>query len=182
VNLPTDLLLGSITIAGDTGGPGDSPDNPILPDNWDDGNGSPPWLFTGAPGDGAWFDPLPTDAFYFFTDGNSQFATVGLPPDPPVGSNNGSYIVRLADNTEMVVAAGGFWDFGGTPQDSFTILDIKPPVDGDDAGAFPVWLSFSPSTGSHTFTMVPLPEPSTFVLAALGLVGLIGLARRRRNG
>jgi PEP-CTERM motif len=37
------------------------------------------------------------------------------------------------------------------------------------------------STMSLDFVATPLPEPSTFVLAALGLIGLVAVARRKKN-
>lgn len=38
----------------------------------------------------------------------------------------------------------------------------------------------APGTGSQTGDIVVVPEPSTLVLAGFGLIGLVGLARRRR--
>ena len=64
-----------------------------------------------------------------------------------------------------------------TPVTSFSITGIDPEVDGGDPNAFPTFLQFD-TTG--TFTMAPIPEPSSWLLAALAGLGLLGVRRSRQ--
>jgi MYXO-CTERM domain-containing protein len=168
--------------------PGDSPENPILPNGTLPGGG---FVFNESPSDpdgpwndrtengGAWFDPPPADGYYYESTGGTLFVKVGLPGLGVVPDNNGTYTVRQgSDGMTFTVAAGSIFTFT-TPQTYFVVGDIIAPVDGADPLAFPTLLQFSGLVNS--FKMIPLPEPSTFVLAAIGLVGLVGYGARRRR-
>ena len=65
-----------------------------------------------------------------------------------------------------------------SPVDFFRITGIDPKVDGGDPLAFPTFLQFDQSIVS--FTMTPIPEPSSIALAARALLGLLAHGRRRR--
>ncbi|MEX0937580.1 MAG: PEP-CTERM sorting domain-containing protein [Pirellulales bacterium] len=168
------------------GFPGDDWDNPILPDN---ATGSPPWIFTDVEGGpagnedesiGLWFDPIITDAVIYETDGNSNFLMVGLPPLEAVADADGVYQVRRGSDGLLVeVAAGDLWDFDGVPQTQFIVYGINPHLDGELPNFFPTLLSFDEN--SNTFTMTPVPEPSSLALAGLGVLGLVGYRLRRRS-
>ncbi len=64
-----------------------------------------------------------------------------------------------ADGINITFGAGGDFAPDGSPMD----VDKNP------------WVT------AVAITAVPVPEPSTFVLAALGLLGLVGWGRRRRG-
>jgi hypothetical protein len=190
VDLPIIPTPGSLTIEGDTGGfdgPGSSVDNPIMPDNADkpeddtspwvftEGDANPPWNERTEEG-GAWFDPVLADGFYYESTGGTNFVKVGL---PVIGDLDGVFKVTAADGNTQYIAEGGTWDFGGVPQSSFTIGGIILPVDGTNPLAFPTFLLFDGLQNS--FTMTPLPEPSSILLAVAGMFGLVGYGWRRRR-
>lgn len=134
--------------------------HPCLP-----GTDSPPWIFDGVNGDGQWFDPAPASGYLYQTDGASNFVQVGLPLGlEPTGDGQYQIISALGSVT---VSEGTFYSFTA-PVDSFSILDIDPPVDGDDPLAFPVFLQFDANRVS--FTITPIPEPSGLCLFALALL------------
>jgi hypothetical protein len=174
------VINGTIFIDnGISGHAGDSEDNPILPDSQDGSS----WVFTDHPGtdghetdEGHWYDPPAADGYEYVSTGGTNFIQVGM---PTIGDLNGMFKVRAGDGTVAWVAEGAFWDFGGNPQTSFRVSNIYAPVDGGDPTAFPTFIQFDGLNNS--FTMTPLPEPSSLVLAVLGMVGLVGLARRRRQ-
>jgi hypothetical protein len=45
----------------------------------------------------------------------------------------------------------------------------------------PSYLSTDQTSGSQTFTLTPVPEPSTFILLGTGIVGIVGQTWRRRR-
>jgi hypothetical protein len=143
--------------------------HPCLP-----GTDSPPWQFEGVNGDGQWFDPTPASGYLYETDGASNFLQVGLPLGlEPAGDGQYQIISALGSAT---VAEGTFYSFP-SPVTSFSILEIDPPVDGDDPLAFPVFLQFDASRVS--FTITPIPEPNALLLIGLGLL-VVG-RRNRAN-
>ena len=56
----------------------------------------------------------------------------------------------------------------------------KPFINTGVAGSADGFFWSAPGTGSQTSDVVLAPEPSALVLAGFGLIGLVGLARRRR--
>lgn len=147
--------------------PGDSADNPILPDG---GDGDTGFQFNDAPGRG-WFDPPATGAYQYMTDGASNFVSVFLPPFAVVPDADGLYLVKSAHG-DITVAAGSSYTFP-SPVTWFSIYGIDPTVDGGDPLAFPTFLTFD--SFSNTFTQTPVPEPAAWLLGVLAL----GMARRR---
>jgi hypothetical protein len=154
--------------------PGSTPDTPVLPTG---GGGDRPFDFDGVSGDGNWFDPPFVNAYEYATDGNSNFTDVGLPPLASVPDADGEYLVSSVHG-DVTVLAGANYEFP-SPVDFFTISGINPLVDAEDSLAFPTFLAFSETTVS--FTMTPIPEPSTLVLAGLCLLNLLGCRRFRRR-
>ena len=152
--------------------PGESPDNPVLPGGI---IGPGKYVFTSQSGTGMWFDPPFVDKYFYQTDGNSNFTSVGLPPLTTVPDGDGLYEVVSALGT-VTVSAGGTHNFS-SPVGEFTVRGINPLVDGGDPLAFPTFLTFDQQTVS--FTMTAIPEPTAFVLA---LVTSLVIAAARLRG
>jgi hypothetical protein len=187
---PDQILPGSITVmAPITDRPGDRQDNPILPDNADKPEGdTSPWRFTENPSDpngpwneradgGAWFDPPSADGFYYEGIGTTEFSGFGA---PTIGDADMMFKITPEIGLPFFLAEGAFTTFGGISQKYFTVGGILPVVDGGDPLAFPAFLSFTGGS-PYAFIMVPLPEPSSVVLAMVGMVGLVGYGWRRRR-
>ncbi|MEQ8211485.1 MAG: hypothetical protein RH917_16795 [Lacipirellulaceae bacterium] len=150
--------------------PGDTPNNPMLPDGTD----GPTFQFENAPQSG-WFDPPAASGYVYETDDASSFLAVGLPPLSAVADGDGFYEVFDLDNGgSTTVAAGGFFFFP-TPTTAFRVTGIDPTVDGGDPLAFPTFLTFDAL--SNNFTQTPIPEPTALVIA---LVCGVGVVTRRR--
>lgn len=149
--------------------PGDSADNPILPDETD----GTTFIFNEAPPRG-WFDPPATNAYLYETDGNSNFVSVFLPTLGMVPDGDGQYLISSVHG-DVVQGAGTNYIFPA-PVESFIISGIDPAVDGGDPLAFPTFLQFD--SFSNTFTQTPIPEPAG---AALALLGAIVAGMRRRT-
>jgi hypothetical protein len=146
--------------------PGDTPDNPVLPDNFNDPPTGPPiWRFENVPGSGRWFDPPLASGYVYETDGLSNFTQVILPTT--VGDADGMFNISDATNGIITVVAGTPHVFP-VPVPKFTVTGINPLVDGGDPLAFPTFLAFDQQTVS--FTQRPIPEPATLVLIALAAV------------
>ena len=120
---------------------------------------------------------------YKIGSGDPNFASVSL---PDIG-NPSPYSVYLWNGAAFVYDAtlepNTVFNFGSGGVKEFEVLGIDPNVglDPNDPTAFVTKLTF---TGSGTFdgTMTPVavntPEPSTWAMAILGVVG-IGFARRQ---
>ena len=158
--------------------PGSSPDDPILPDDEDDGV----FVFFGVPS-GVWIDPPGTTGYVYEMTGDSLFTDIlAFPPsfdgpfevlvgDVPLGSFGVEESVSFASFSGVL---GGLL-VDGVGVEAFTVTGISPPVDSDDPWAFPIQLGFSTETAD--LTMTPIPEPGVGVL--LGVAGLVALGRRR---
>ena len=57
---------------------------------------------------------------------------------------------------------------------------FDPEVDAAEEDVFPTFIAFE-NNDPGSFTMTPIPEPSTLLLSVAGLVGLLITARRRRR-
>jgi hypothetical protein len=123
--------------------------------------------------------PMASGYVYSMDTPGALFTEVGM----PMGLGNDFSIVS-SEGVVTDVDEGELHTFsGGVP--SFKILGINPPVDATDAEAFPVFLQFtSPNLVNDiptaSFTMVPIPEPSTLAMLAIAVGGAIIRGRRRR--
>jgi hypothetical protein len=155
--------------------PGDSPSNPVLPDNFNDPLVDPPvWRFEDVPGNGRWFDPPLAGAYVYETDGLSNFTQVILPTT--VGDADGMFNIGDATNGMVTVAAGSPYVFP-VPVSKFTVTGIDPLVDGGDPLAFPTFLAFDQQVVS--FTQTAIPEPATLVSI---VTAVVAAAYRPRPG
>ena len=62
-----------------------------------------------------------------------------------------------------------------------TVNRINQLVDAEDSSAFPVMLAFDTQTSQFTATPAPVPEPSTWVLLAGGVLLLLPHVARGRK-
>jgi len=146
-----------------------------MPDNAEpDADGS--WGFDGASGNGRWFDPPLASGYRYETDGLSNFTDVTLPTG--ILDDDDLYMVNDGINPGVEVAGGDSFSFP-VPVSAFTITGIEPEVDGGDPLAFPTFLAFDETTVS--FTMTPIPEPSTLLLLGAGILGFLACLQRNRS-
>jgi hypothetical protein len=162
-------IVATLTLA-----PGDDPAYPILPTS---GGSGAPFEFDNVAGDGNWFDPPLVGAYIYETDGNSNFTALQLPPLSSVPDGDSQYLVSSVHG-DQVVAAGGNYVFP-SPVDFFKVSGINPFVDGGNPLAFPTFLAFDEQMVS--FTMTPIPEPSTTALMGIAMAFLASRATRRRK-
>lgn len=168
------LAFTTTSITAAPGAPGSDPGNPILPTS---GGSGTPFRFDNVSGDGNWFDPPLVGGYEYATDGSSNFTEVGLPPLVNVPDADGQYLVSSVHGDQSVLAGNNY--VFPSPVDFFTINGINPFVDGGDPLAFPTYLDFDQTT--VTWTMTPIPEPSSVLLLAPGLVALVVVAARRHT-
>ena len=147
-------------------GPGSSPTDPVLPTGV--------FAFSGSAGD--WFDPPAASGFVFSTVGGSLFTYIDDFPagfDSPFSVNVNGHSLGLFGPGQEV----DFLSLVGHGVSTFSITGIQPAADPTNPLSFPVRLDFD--TSNATFTMMPVPEPSSLALAAFGLAGLA--ARRSQK-
>jgi hypothetical protein len=123
-----------------------------------------------------YYDPPAASGFRYQMTSNSLFTHAG---DFPTGFDH-DFTVSVNGIPIGVFAPGQFVDFttfpgGGVSE--FTVSGIQPLVDSADPLAFPLWLDFNTELAS--FTMTPVPEPSTIFMTAIGALLLAAFARRR---
>ncbi len=151
--------------------------DPILPDT-----GPPPlgvdFEFIDV-GSDQWFDPPLTDAYTYEMTGSSLFTDI---LDFPTGFNN-SFNVSVGGTGLGIFGPGQSVDFVsllGNGVSQFTLSGIDPLVDTEDPAAFPLKLSFDTATASFTMSSASaVPLPATLWLFTSGLIGLIGIAKKR---
>ena len=152
---------------------------------------APVYRFEGVPviaGQTVLIDPDVAVGYdYQVAVGNPLFRSVTL----PTGVGDGMFGLWLWDgtqwvDTELALAGGVEHLFRGMGLDRFRITGIEPEagVNPYVAGSFTTGISFTDS-GRFDGTMTALittvvPEPASAVLAALGLVVVLAV-RRRRN-
>jgi hypothetical protein len=157
-----DLLYGTF---GNTAG------NPVLPNSGSNGF----FRFFNV-NSGQFMDPPIADGFeYQMTDG-ALFTKIGL----PTGYGNNFTVVVGGNPVATGLAGGDAYTFGGPGVPSFQLIGLNPDVDAANPDAFPLYMEFNQPTASFNMTAIVVPEPSTFVLAILGLSG-VGLWGRRRS-
>ena len=155
-----DLLYGTF---------GNTPGNPVLPNSG--GNGFFRFFNVNS---GQFMDPPIADGFEYQMTSASTFTKIGLPEG--YGDN---FTVIVGGNPVATGLVGGdAYTFAGPGVTSFQLIGLNPDVDAASPTAFPLYMEFDTPTASFDMTAIPVPEPSTFVLAILGLTG-IGLMRRR---
>jgi hypothetical protein len=122
---------------------------------------------------GAWFDPPTASGFDFTMTEGSLFTDI---LNFPVGIDaDNSFQVWVNDALFGSYSTGQSVNFGAGVS-SFRITGIDPGVDAGDPMAFPIQLGFNTPTAA--FTMVPIPEASSALLAAFSSTLL--LRRKRR--
>jgi hypothetical protein len=168
------------------GVPGETQQNPELPSTVIPGDPStgqgPTYVFRGF-GSGRWADPPDTFGFLYEGVNGTLFTGVGLPTGyDPFDICWGPTFTSCATG----IAGGTTFDFlanAGGARGAFQVLGINPLVDSSNPNGFPTQLFFTTQTGD--FDMTPLlaptvatPEPGTWMLLGVGLVGLVAVRRR----
>ena len=151
------------------------------------GNNVYTFNLTVAPGISYSIDPsIATGYIYQTGAGDPNFASVEL---PNIG-NSGPYGVYLWNGMSFVfdaaLAANTVFDFAPGGVNEFEVLGIDPQLglDPSNTTAFITTLTFE-GAGRFTGTMTPVitdvgvPEPTTLVLLATGLLGCSVIRRRR---
>jgi formylglycine-generating enzyme required for sulfatase activity len=143
----------------------------------------------------AYYNPATGSYFHYATSSNTAPTAVA----PPGGSNSANYEF-VASNTVSDVGAythttspyGAFDMNGDVYQWNETLMNVDHRgVRGGGFASVSANLissyrnggdpAFENSGGSGGFRVASIPEPSTFLLAGLGMIGLVGYARHRRK-
>ena len=136
------------------------------------------WVFEDLPS--GWYDPVMANGFEFEMLSGSYFTVAEMPVG--LGDANG-YTLTFMDGINSVsteLNPGDVYNFPAGVT-SFKVLDIDPPFDPDNPLAFPIYLDFSTELATFSMTPIPVPEPSGFVLLAIGAALAITRWRRARS-
>jgi len=172
------------------GTPGSTPDNPLLPIITDEGFD---FDFNIMLNQRIFIDPVVAIGYDYEVNAGPNFASVLL----PLGIGDDQYNLVLWDGTDYTIDGGVLTGgtehfFGGAGVDRFRILGIETSagLDPNDGLAFVTGLTFA-GAGNVQMSMnpvtfdtdgngpAPIPEPSTVLLFATGLLGL-GMQRWRK--
>jgi probable HAF family extracellular repeat protein len=130
---------------------------------------------------------LSTHAFLYSSGHMTDLGTLGGTRSQAFAINNGGQIVGKSfvsgDNSNYF----GFLHSDGVMSTLTTLLDsasagwIVNNTTGINDSGWIVGTAYNPSLGLGTsgVLLTPVPEPSTFALAALGILGVVAYARRR---
>lgn len=124
-----------------------------------------------------YYDPAAASGFNYQLADGARFTRAF---DFPTGFN-GPFTVLVDGQVVGQYAAGDTVDFSSFPGGgvtSFTVKGINPTVDSSDPLAFPLGLDFDRATA--IVTMVAVPEPSTWALAAFGALSMVVIRLRPR--
>lgn len=175
------LLLDGLVI-----GDGSSAESPLLPSDLGSG-GEFVFEFVATPGTPVFIDPFIAVGYdYALTTPGNAFDSLIL---PNVG--DGVFTVSGLDGMggafSDIVNAGVPYSFAaGVTAFSVTDIEVSAGLDPSDPSAFVTGLTFvNPGAVSvsqtpvSVFVSAPIPEPSTYALMALGLLGVAAVSRRR---
>lgn len=168
--------------------PGSSESLPLLPPS-----DEPPFVFEidPVPNETVWIDPIVAIGYDYAVTGN-KFASVSLPSAAtiPVTVPYELYLFDGSDYSfEAFLNAGDIYTFDAAGVDMFRIL-LDPSLGLDPANplAFPTGVNFVNNT-TAIVSMTPLavntttdvPEPSTYALFAVGLLGFATSGMRKKR-
>ncbi len=175
-------------------GPGIGPNNPLYPDQQQEGGGCGAgkvcWFWyavagladPGALGTYAWLDPSGANAYTYQTlDGSLITSIAGF----PTGFTSPFDVFSGATDYGLF-SPGQTLTFPNGGVSSFTISDINPSVDGTDPTAFPLEVGLSTVGAEVEATAfaqsASAPEPSSWRLFAIGccLFGLLARVLRAK--
>ena len=164
---------------------GSTEQDPFMPTSTDPATGAKQFegLFIGGGVEledlrGVWVDPPPTSGLLFeITDGSSGFLGV-IPPSDPDGYDDADGLYEVSNGGGPVSVAAGTPHVFSDPTSSFLLAGIDPALPAGQADPFPVFLAFN--NDSVSFTITPVPEPSTVLLLIIGLLGCVAYGSRRR--
>jgi len=167
---------------------GSTPDNPLLPIITEDGF---VFDFEVELNQTVFIDPVIAIGYEYIVNSGPNVASVLL---PTLVGDDGVYQVSFNFNGSTyddvaTVLAGQVFGFGGTAQERFLVegIDEAALLDPDDNTAFVAGLTFA-AAGQVNLSQIPLtidtgpaalPEPGSFGLVGLGLLGLAAVSRRR---
>ena len=98
-------------------------------------------------------------------------------------SQSSSYETTLAYQGVLRIAgldSDGIYDGAGITTITTVIVDSDGVVTSGDAGMAGLNLGYAQTYGNATFVPLLIPEPATMLLVGTGVLGLVGVIRRRR--
>ena len=115
---------------------------------------------------GAWVDPATASGYDYKMTSGDLFTDVTLP-----AGFSGPFTISSGGNVLGTAGSGDTFTFPGSGVSEFQINGINPLVDPTSASDFPVQMHFDNATAG--FTITPVPEPSTALCLASGLLAFV---------